>query len=116
MFAGEEAPGERVVGNDAEFKFIAERQKFRLNAAGEQVVHRLDGDDWVPAVLVGEPQHLTELPSRVVGGGDMRLLRRFVAFLELDNGFGQQQVVGAAILGDDAADNPMPGDEIVFER
>jgi hypothetical protein len=54
LFPGEDAAGEWIVGDGGNAEFAAHRQKFLLDAAREQVVHRL-GDVHRPAVFSGRP-------------------------------------------------------------
>jgi hypothetical protein len=65
---GQKPARQRIVGNRAESELPAHRQQFLFDAAADDIAHRLHHLDALPAVVLGQPQHLAKLPARVVRG------------------------------------------------
>src|SRR6187549_293187 len=70
MLARQQAARQWVIRHDGDVVIAATRNQLLLDAPGQQVVHWLHGYDWLPAVFLSQPQHLTDLPGSVVRDGD----------------------------------------------
>ena len=56
VFTGQQATGQRVVGNDGDAFGAAEGQEFTFDRSIEQVVARLDRDDLDPVLDLGSAE------------------------------------------------------------
>ena len=61
VLAGEQAAGERVVGDDRDPLFLAQRQQVSLERAEQQVVARLNGGDAGQVLQLAAPERPGEL-------------------------------------------------------
>src|SRR5262245_32997124 len=71
VLAGEEAAGQRVVGDDADPLVAAQREQLRLDLAVEQVVARLDAVETSQSETGAVSDGEREEPGGVVGAADV---------------------------------------------
>ena len=76
MLAGEQPAGKRVVWNDGELVFLAQRQQLALDLAKKQVVARLHRDELRQAERFAAAERARHAVRVVVGAADVARFAR----------------------------------------
>ena len=123
VLAGQEAAGERVVGDDADALVAAERQQVGFDIAPEDVIARLVAVEAGEAGLIGRGERQPQLPGAVVGRAGVadfapaaQVVERLHRLLDRRVAVGPVQLVEVDVVGLQAAQRLVDGGEDVLAR